>query len=102
MRASVGLPAPAGADRTNISPRRSTPSKATAVIASLQILDLLAELLDHVFHLEPGLRQFQVVRFAAAVIDLAVEFLGKEIEAPADRTALFDHLAGLRDVRGDA
>ena len=29
----------------------------------LQVLDLLAELLDHVLHLQPGLGQFQVVRF---------------------------------------
>src|SRR5688500_15367477 len=101
MRDSVVLPAPEGDDSTNISPRRSTPSNPPAVIASLQILDLLAELLDHVFHLEPGLRQFQVVRFGAAGIDLAIEFLREEIEAPADRPALSDHLAGLRDVRGD-
>src|SRR5262249_21218160 len=103
-RDSVVLPAPDGDDSTNISPRRATLSVLwpPAAITSLQILDLLAELLDDVFHFEPGIGQLDVVRLGAAGIDLAVELLRQEIEPPAHRPALAEHLARLHDVRGDA
>src|SRR5262245_65238774 len=103
MRDSVVLPAPDGEDSTNIRPRRATPSALwpPAAIASLQILDLFAELLDDVLHLEPRIGELDVVRLGAAGVDLAVEFLRKEIEPPADRPALAEHFARLRDVRGD-
>src|SRR4029453_3479979 len=103
MRDSVVLPAPDGDDSTNISPRRSTPSKPwPAAITSLQILDLLAELLDDIFHFEPGIGELDVVRLGAAGIDLAVEFLRQEIESPPHRPALAEHLARLGDVGGNA
>src|SRR5262245_12734526 len=104
MRDSVVLPAPDGEDSTNIRPRRATPSALwpPAAIASLQILDLFAELLDDVLHLEPGIGELDVVRLGAAGIDLAVEFLRQEIEAAADRPALAEDVARLGDVGGDA
>src|SRR5690242_20070062 len=103
MRDSVVLPAPEGDDSTNISPRRATPSALwPAAIASLQILDLFAELLDDVLHLEPGVGELDVVRFGAAGVDLAIEFLRQEVEPAPDRPALAEHVARLRDVGGDA
>src|SRR5207253_7315329 len=103
-RDSVVLPAPDGDDSTNISPRRSTPSRLAlpAAIVSLQVLHLLAELLDHVLHRKSGIGQFEIVRLGAAGIDLAVELLRQKIQPPADRAALAEHFAGLRDVRGNA
>src|SRR5262245_10956615 len=100
MRDSVVLPAPDGEDSTNIRPRRSTPSNPwlPAAIASLQILDLLAELLYDVLHLESGIGELDIVRLGAAGIDLAVEFLRQEIEPPPDRSALAENVASLRDV----
>src|SRR5215813_3292919 len=104
MRDSVVLPAPDGEDSTNIRPRRSTPSNPwpPAAIASLQILDLFAELLDDILHLEPGIGELDVVRFRAAGIDLAIELLRQEIKPPADRSALAENVARLRDVGSDA
>src|SRR5262249_60970340 len=104
MRDSVVLPAPEGDDSTNISPRRATPSALwpPAAIASPQILDLLSELLDGVLHLEPGVGELDVVRFGAAGVDLAIEFLRQEVEPPPDRSALAEHVARLRDVGSDA
>ena len=53
----------------------------------------LLELLDHVLHLEPGLGQFQIVRFRAAGVDLAVEFLSEKVEPPADRAIVIERVA---------
>ena len=69
---------------------------------SLQILHLLAKLLDHVLHFEAGIGQFEIVRFGAAGIDLAVELLRQEIEPPSDRSALADQVAGVLAGKIDA
>ena len=87
MRDSVVLPAPDGDDSTSIRPRRAirlafAPSRA---IALLQVLHLLAELLDHGLELQPDIGQFDVVGFGAQRIGFAVELLGQEIELAADR-----------------
>src|SRR5713101_7691025 len=68
---------------------------------SLQILHLFAELLDHTLHLKTNVGQFEIVRLGATGIDLTVEFLRQEIEPPSHRSALADHFAGLRNMRGD-
>src|SRR6516225_7064994 len=74
----------------------------TPSFGSLQILNLFAELLNHVLHFEASIGQFEIVGFGAAGVDLAVELLRQEIESPSDRAALADQLARLRDVGGDA
>ena len=102
-RDSVVLPAPDGDDSTNISPRRSTPSKPwpPAVIVHSRFCTCSRNCSTTFFISSPVLVKFEIVRLGAAGIDLAVEFLRQEIEPPSDRTALADHLAGLRDMRGD-
>src|ERR1700754_1978658 len=67
-----------------------------------QILDLFAKLLDHVLHLKAGVGQFDVVRFRAGGIYLAVEFLRQEIQPPPHRAAFAKQFARLRDMRRDA
>ena len=69
---------------------------------SLQILHLLAKLLDDVLHFETGIGQLDIVRLGAAGVDLAVELLRQEIEPPSDCPALAYHLAGLRHMGCDA
>src|ERR1700746_3989754 len=94
-RDSVVLPAPEGEDSTNIKPRRSPPSEPclraamfAPDLASLQVLHLFAELLDHAFHLEPRIGQLDIVGLGAAGVDLTMEFLCEEIELAANRSAL--------------
>ena len=70
-RDSVVLPAPDGDDSTNINPRRAiAPSscRPAAAILLLQVLHLLAELLDHVLHLEADIGQFDIVGLGAQVL----------------------------------
>src|SRR5262249_32810418 len=78
-------------DSTSIRPRR-------AIIASLQILHLLAELLDHALELEADIGEIDVVRFGAQGVGLAVELLGEEVEPPADGAVLAEQMARLRHV----
>src|SRR5205807_5748208 len=102
-RESVVLPAPEGEDRTSMRPRRATTAPLrwsfSAGIASFQILDLLAELLDHALELEPDIGELDVVRFGAERIGLAVELLSEEIEPPTDRAAVGDQPRGLGYMR---
>src|SRR3954466_12043742 len=87
-RVRVVLPAPDGDDNTSISPRREMVSfSRVAVIASLDVLYLLAELLHLGLEIEANDGQGHVVRFCAKGVGLAREFLGQEVEPPADRTA---------------
>ena len=93
MRDSVVLPAPDGDDNTNISPRRSTSLvQATAARDSFEILHLLAKLLDDVLHLQcRSSVNSRSLDFEQRGVDLAVEFLRKEIEPAPDRAALGQH-----------
>src|SRR5665213_629966 len=96
MRVKVVLPAPEGDDRISISPRRSSVSPADRTIsdkswvrsptciALLDILNLLAELLDFDAQFEADRRQARVIRFGAKRICLATELLRKEIELSPD------------------
>src|SRR6476619_1733679 len=93
-RESVVLPAPEGDDRTNIIPLRFTPS--------LQIRDLLAELLDHGLELKPDIGELHVGCLGAQRIRFAIELLRKKIEPTADRGTLAEKLLGLRNVGGEA
>src|SRR6185437_8465696 len=78
-RDKVVLPAPEGEDNTSIRPRRCI---------SLDILGLLAELVDHGFQGQAGAGERNVGRFRTQGIGLAVEFLRQEIElAPHGLTA---------------
>ena len=69
-------------------------------VGLLQILDLLAELLDHALELETDIGQLPVVCLGAQRIRFAVEFLGQEIEPPADRAALPHHALRLFHMGG--
>ena len=69
-------------------PRRPTRGFGSWLTASLHVLNLLAELLDHGLQFKPDPRQGDIIRLCAQGIRLAPEFLRQEIEAPADRSAL--------------
>jgi hypothetical protein len=66
---------------------------------SLQVLHLLAELLDHALELEAGIGQLDVVRLRADRVGFAIELLGEEVEPASDRAAVADQPLRLRDVR---
>ena len=104
-RASVVLPAPDGDDSTNNSPRRAIggiAARSTGLvglvgfvdIGLLDVLDLLAQLIDHGFECQPVAGDFGVVAFGAERVGFAVEFLGEEVEFAADR------LGGVSDPVG--
>src|ERR1700712_5843775 len=99
-RVSVVLPAPEGEDRIRIRPRRPTGSRGFAFVpvifvstSLLDVLNLLAELLHDGLQVESDPRQADVVRLRAQGIGLAPEFLGQEIEAPANGAPGRDQLA---------
>src|SRR5262245_28761473 len=100
-RASVVLPAPDGDDRTSSIPLRAMrgPSLTSPL---LNVLDLLAHLIDHRFELETGPRRLRVARLGAQGVGLAVELLGQEVEPATGRLAAVEQLARRRDVRGEA
>src|SRR2546429_8840617 len=87
---SVFFPAPEGEESTSISPRRVMPRSRPAApsISSLQILHLLAELLDQSFHLKADIGELDVVPLGAQGVGFALQLLGQELEPPADGTAL--------------
>jgi hypothetical protein len=63
-RDSVVFPAPDGEDNTNISPRRAiigVSERFLAISVSLQVLHLLAELLDHAFEFKANVRELKIV-----------------------------------------
>src|ERR1044072_2130876 len=94
LREIVVLPAPEGEERTSISPRRLTsmkPDDAGAVItlesSSLDVLDVLAQLLDRRLQVEPDAGEADIGALGAERVGLAVEFLAEEIELASHRTA---------------
>ena len=52
---------------------------------SFDVLDLLAQLLDHGLQLEPDPGQLHIRRLGAERVGLAVELLAQEVEPPPDR-----------------
>src|SRR5690349_3886682 len=79
-RARVDLPAPEGEESTSISPRRP------AIAASLDILNLLAELIDYRLHLEADPGKRAVARLGAERVYFPIQLLREEVETPPDRT----------------
>src|SRR5690349_20450158 len=101
----VVLPAPDGEERTSISPRRLTsmkPDDAGAVIvlesSSLDVLDLLAQLLDRRLQVDPDTGEADIGALGAERIGLAVEFLAEEVELAPDRAALGHQIARRRNM----
>src|SRR5262245_22888097 len=64
----------------------------------LQVLHLLAKLLDHALELKADIGEFHIIGLRAQGIDLAIELLRQEIQPPAHRPARFDEEAGLSDM----
>ena len=95
------LPAPDGDERTSISPRRTAAPGCACCpdIALLQVLHLLAELLDDALELQADIGEFDIVRLGAERVDLAIKLLREEIEPPADGAAAGNEFACLRNVR---
>src|SRR5262245_12086169 len=80
-RASVVLPAPEGEDSTSSIPRRpmrEPPVTPASLPVPLNVLHLLAHLIDHRLELEPRPRRLRIVGLGAERIGLAVELLGQE------------------------
>src|SRR6478736_6521076 len=99
-RVSVVFPAPDGEDSTSISPRREMVSFSRfAVIASLDVLDLLAELLHLGLEIEAYDGQGHVIRLGTKGVRLARKFLGQKVEPSADRTTLAHEFARRADMR---
>ena len=63
------------------------------MLASLDILNLLAELLDYGFERESKAGQLQVGRFGAQGVRLPVQLLAKKIEAAPDRSSFRQEIA---------
>ena len=89
-RDNVVFPAPDGEDSTSIRPRRATaPSRFTVTgFCSLNILCLFTELVDHCFQFNADLCQRCIVGFRTKGIGFSVEFLGQEIQTPANDTII--------------
>src|SRR5690606_29023065 len=67
----------------------------------LQVLDLLAHLLDQDLEIDGRSRELLVLRLRPERVRLAVHLLDQEIEPPADRLAALQDLARLGDVRAE-
>src|SRR5215831_6964757 len=109
-RARVVLPAPEGEDSTNRSPRRARRANswlwscplASLTFRSLDVLHLLAHLVDNRLELKARPRRLRIVRLGAQCVGLAIELLRQEIEAPAGGLPRGDELTRTRDVGGQA
>src|SRR5262245_34246194 len=113
LREIVVLPAPEGEERTSIKPRRLTSMKPDDPAplcdrwplmdsSSLDVLDLLAQLLDRGFELDADIGEADIGALGAKRVGLAVEFLAEEVELPPDRAAFRHEIARGRDMRGEA
>jgi hypothetical protein len=68
----------------------------------LDVLHLLAHLLDQHFHVDRDARGVEILRLRRERIGLAVELLHQEIQAPAGRFAAAHDAAGFLDVTIEA
>ena len=95
-------------DRRLASPRRRRqhqhqPSAGDRLHrASLDVLDLLAQLIDHRLELEPGPADFNVGGLGAERIRLAIELLRQEFEFAPDRLIAVDELVRCRNMSAQA
>src|SRR5262249_61055442 len=83
--ASVVLPAPDGEDKTSSRPRRRIGACPACWPVSLNVLHLLAHLIDHRLELQAGARRLLVIGFGAQGVGLAVQFLCQKIQPPSGR-----------------
>ena len=92
-RASVVLPAPEGDDKhEHESPALQVPSP------SLDVLHLLAQLIDDAFELEPDAARLDVTGLGADGVGLTVELLRQELELAPDRLIALEQLLSRGDV----
>src|SRR5947207_13496451 len=96
-RDNVVLPAPDGDDSTSSKPRRGS-SGGDGLWRLLDILHLLAKLIDDGLERKPGPDQGRVGRLGAPRIGLAVELLRQEVEPPTDRLARLQQFPGCLDM----
>src|SRR5215831_19935238 len=109
-RARVVLPAPEGEDSTNRRPRRARRAVCwllscplpSLTVRSLDVLRLLAHLVDDRLELKASPRRLRIVRFRAQCVGLAIELLAQEIEAPAGWLSRGHELTCTRDVGAQA
>ena len=100
--AIVDLPAPDGEDSTSIRPRRAMPParrRRSSIGSSLDVLHLLAHLLDGRLQVEADAGQLDVAGLGAERVGLAIELLAEEIELPADRPPPSSSAMPPRDAR---
>src|SRR5215475_6102448 len=70
-------------------------------LRSLQVLHLLAKLLDHAFELEPDIGQVDIIRFCGERIRFAVQFLRQKIKLTTYCSASGEKLLCLRYMGGE-
>src|SRR4029078_8924455 len=97
-RAIDDVPAPAGEESTSITPRRNGPFASAGIAQSLQVLDLLAQLVDDRLQFEADCGQGAVAGLGAGRGDFAIELLSEEVEPASDRPALGEQCAGRLDM----
>src|SRR3954452_7770507 len=95
-RTRLVLPPTEGAATTNRLPGTAPPAGPAA--PSLNILHLLAHLLDQHLELQRSVRQFGVDGLRAERVGLAIEFLHEEIETLAAAAARSEHSPHFRHV----
>src|SRR5258708_35573928 len=93
MRARVVFPAPEGEDRTSIRPLLCTSRPFL-----LDILGLLAELIDRGLESESHARQLDIGGFRAQRVRLAIELLREEVELAPDGVGGLQQGPRLADV----
>src|SRR5581483_7427367 len=104
-RASVVLPAPDGEESTSSRPRRATcgrSDRSGRAPASLNVLHLLAHLVDDRLELQSRPGRFRIVGLGADGVGLAIELLGEEIETAAGGLFRSKQLARAGDVGAEA
>src|SRR6056297_4259089 len=92
-RTSVVLPAPDGAAMT-----MSLPLGPGRAMVLLDVLDLLAHLLDEHLQLHRGPRGLGIAGFRAEGVGLAIELLPQEVQPPAHRLVAPERAAQRLDV----
>src|SRR5262249_39835122 len=103
-RASVVLPAPDGEDSTSSIPlrlMRGPPAVPASLPVSLNVLHLLAHLVDDGLELEARPCRLGVVGLGAERIGLAVELLGQEVEPAPGGLPGIEQSAGSGHVGGE-